>query len=323
MNNISYSKKLRKYAKKMFLIRLLGSRCDKCGCTSYNKLCFHHLDKSVKEFSLVSKDMSISRLINEAKKCILLCHNCHRQIHENKPKQSKILLLNHKQKHQCENCGYSKSLNALEFHHIDPTQKDFQISSIHFNIKEDIPINIKNEIDKCIVLCSNCHNDQHFDYNFYNDNLDKIISMSNNIREYKKYDHKKILELFLNNHSEKEISDILKIPKLIIRELLLKNKLKTKTKIIDDKVLIKLHAEGLNSNEISKKLNKTQSSICRKLQKLKLIPNKRNSSNIKIPLTKQELENLLKDYSYGEIANLFGTTRQAIYKKAIKYELNK
>ncbi len=60
---------------------------------------------------------------------------------------------------KCEICGYDKYFGALEFHHKDPTQKDLQISKVRtrtFNNK------IKKELDKCLLLCSNCHREIHF-----------------------------------------------------------------------------------------------------------------------------------------------------------------
>lgn len=59
---------------------------------------------------------------------------------------------------KCEICGYDKFQGALEFHHRDPTQKDFQLSKARswtFNER------IKNELDKCQILCSNCHKELH------------------------------------------------------------------------------------------------------------------------------------------------------------------
>lgn len=58
---------------------------------------------------------------------------------------------------QCEFCGYSRCLRALEFHHKDPTKKDFQISA-NPNISWE---NMKIELDKCLLLCSNCHAEEH------------------------------------------------------------------------------------------------------------------------------------------------------------------
>lgn len=57
---------------------------------------------------------------------------------------------------QCIRCGYNKCFKALEFHHLDPTQKDFTISNDHFKLKEAI-----EESKKCILLCSNCHKEFH------------------------------------------------------------------------------------------------------------------------------------------------------------------
>ena len=58
---------------------------------------------------------------------------------------------------KCQKCGYNKCLSALEFHHIDPNQKDFGPSS-NMNMAWD---KIKNEIDKCILVCANCHREIH------------------------------------------------------------------------------------------------------------------------------------------------------------------
>jgi len=58
---------------------------------------------------------------------------------------------------KCERCGYSKYVGALEFHHLDPTKKDFSIG--HGSIKSWA--RTKEELDKCIMLCSNCHKEVH------------------------------------------------------------------------------------------------------------------------------------------------------------------
>ena len=58
---------------------------------------------------------------------------------------------------KCERCGYNKCNRALEFHHLDPLQKDFGISK-HINRNID---DLKAEVDKCILLCSNCHAEVH------------------------------------------------------------------------------------------------------------------------------------------------------------------
>ncbi len=58
---------------------------------------------------------------------------------------------------KCEICGYDRSQTAMDFHHIDPKHKDFQISRRRGCCWEKI----KKELDKCYLLCSNCHREYH------------------------------------------------------------------------------------------------------------------------------------------------------------------
>lgn len=58
---------------------------------------------------------------------------------------------------KCERCGYDKCMRALEFHHLDPSEKDFGISK---NLCKSMEKQ-KAEVDKCILLCSNCHAEVH------------------------------------------------------------------------------------------------------------------------------------------------------------------
>ena len=57
---------------------------------------------------------------------------------------------------KCEICGYNKCIEALEFHHLNPEEKDFTISggTKGFN-------SLKPELDKCILVCANCHREIH------------------------------------------------------------------------------------------------------------------------------------------------------------------
>lgn len=77
-------------------------------------------------------------------------------------KRRKIELVKYKGG-KCEICGYDKSIRALQFHHKSPKGKDFTISGKSYS-KETL---IK-EVDKCILVCSNCHHEIHEKW----DNLD-------------------------------------------------------------------------------------------------------------------------------------------------------
>lgn len=58
---------------------------------------------------------------------------------------------------KCSKCGYSKCLDALCFHHLDPNKKSFEITR-GITLRWD---RIKEEINKCILLCANCHAEIH------------------------------------------------------------------------------------------------------------------------------------------------------------------
>lgn len=62
---------------------------------------------------------------------------------------------------ECEKCGYKKCIDALEFHHKDPNEKDFTISGKSWSFER-----LKKEADKCILVCSNCHKEIHFELKF-------------------------------------------------------------------------------------------------------------------------------------------------------------
>lgn len=55
-------------------------------------------------------------------------------------------------------CGYNQCVGALEFHHKDPTQKD---PKIRFGNSRVSFKKIEKELDKCIMLCANCHREEH------------------------------------------------------------------------------------------------------------------------------------------------------------------
>ena len=58
----------------------------------------------------------------------------------------------------CSICGYNKYLGALEFHHLDPKNKDFTPSKLKRYTFDD---KVKIELDKCILVCANCHREIH------------------------------------------------------------------------------------------------------------------------------------------------------------------
>ena len=63
---------------------LRGGRCEKCGYDKCIKaLEFHHLDPFKKDFTISNAHFRLKDAVEESKKCILLCANCHRELHDN------------------------------------------------------------------------------------------------------------------------------------------------------------------------------------------------------------------------------------------------
>lgn len=75
---------------------------------------------------------------------------------------------------KCLSCNYNSYQGALEFHHLDPNEKEFNISQaryLNFN-------SIKKELDKCMLLCSNCHKEIHGKLIKYDEKSGTIIRNS-------------------------------------------------------------------------------------------------------------------------------------------------
>jgi len=57
---------------------------------------------------------------------------------------------------KCAHCGIESEYPIYDFHHLDPTEKEREVTR---SLKWD---KVKAEIDKCIMLCSNCHRIEHY-----------------------------------------------------------------------------------------------------------------------------------------------------------------
>ena len=114
--------------------------CTKCG-----------IEKPITEFHWRNKAEGTHR--SECK----ACHSSYmKQIYENKRKTVGDI----KQSLSCAKCGYNEFPVALDFHHLDPTQKDTTVARmLSNNYQLD---KTPQEIDKCICLCANCHRVFHF-----------------------------------------------------------------------------------------------------------------------------------------------------------------
>lgn len=84
MNSNNRVKEWRKNTKTK-MVTAMGGSCQCCGYNACNNaLAFHHIDPSIKEIGfgdIRANPASWTKIVTELKKCILVCHNCHSEIH--------------------------------------------------------------------------------------------------------------------------------------------------------------------------------------------------------------------------------------------------
>lgn len=103
------------------------------------------------------------RLGEEMAKCEVLCANCHRVEHhgngrDEKRQHLRAWLDEHKATAGCSRCAESDP-RCLVFHHVD--DKRASISELVANCRPRDEI--EAELQRCVVLCANCHRKEHFE----------------------------------------------------------------------------------------------------------------------------------------------------------------
>lgn len=87
------------------------------------------------------------------------CKKCANDYYTKRQKKIKIKMIEYKGG-ECERCSLKLEdthYAVFDFHHIDPNEKDDNFKKIKFQKWEKI----KKEIDKCMLVCSNCHREIH------------------------------------------------------------------------------------------------------------------------------------------------------------------
>ncbi len=87
------------------------------------------------------------------------CKECHAAEVREKYHQRKEMLNDFKSQCKCAKCGDTRSY-VLDFHHINPNEKEDTLARLTSNTSSVERIN--TEMQKCVVLCSNCHREFHY-----------------------------------------------------------------------------------------------------------------------------------------------------------------
>lgn len=156
------SKERSRQQKNRRLIQQARSSCSSCGFDDPRALQFDHLNPGDKCFNIGRGTCKSERsLLEEIAKCRVLCANCHRKhtkdSYPNKAvpvgsKEEQKRQLIQERKTACFDCGLEEQV-CLEFDHV--VDKTFNISEAPtraISVEQ-----LKSELAKCEVVCSNCH----------------------------------------------------------------------------------------------------------------------------------------------------------------------
>jgi hypothetical protein len=161
-----------------------GLCCAECGYDKHPAaLQFHHVDENTKVGNVskmvATPNVKFEVILIEIAKCIVLCANCHAIHHEQELRpttpasvQAKYVR-DHRAKRKewlrkqklaisCEDCGFNDHPVALQFHHVDATDKVSEVSRLLHSEGRSLDV-IASEIAKCDVLCANCHAIHHYE----------------------------------------------------------------------------------------------------------------------------------------------------------------
>lgn len=148
--------------------------CTKCPESDPACLDFHHLSSADKEMAvnkMVPYGYSKSDIEAEMEKCEILCANCHAKEHVSAPEarvmaegaQTRVERLRqwayeYKRTRGCQRCSETDPV-CLQFHHV--SEKHAGVSEMITNGEPES--DIRAEVEKCVVLCANCHRKEHYE----------------------------------------------------------------------------------------------------------------------------------------------------------------
>jgi hypothetical protein len=157
---------------------------------------------------------------------------------------------------KCSVCDYDKSIHALEFHHINPEEKEFSVCSYSYLNKAKL----LDEAKKCILVCSNCHKEIHYDE--CDVKLEYINLNQNEIEDFLKVPKKEYDECPICGNKKEKSHKTCSLKCAGIK----------KSKISwDDIDLKKLLLEGNGWNDIGEMLDISGNAVKKRAKKLNLL----------------------------------------------------
>lgn len=216
------------------------------------------------------------------------CKECRKDAVIDTRRRNKIKLVEYKGG-KCERCGYDKCIDALEFHHLNPDEKDFGLSCGDTRSLEKL----KAEADKCIMVCANCHREIHAE-----ERERKILE-----RDEKKIENE--IVFFNNNAKNKRLQS----RKLLKEKLIL-------SEIVND------IDKKISKKDIAKKYNVSVKVIKTFLKKNGVEYNEATNKNITRKINIEDFIDKFRIYgSFIKVGKYYGVSDNAIKKWCCKNNL--
>lgn len=157
---------------------------------------------------------------------------------------------------KCEICGYDKCLNALDFHHKNKEEKSFALNSANYNRSFE---ELKKEVDKCVLVCANCHREIHYKENEerIGDNIAHEIEFSKKGKKIDTLDVEKIKKELNSRLYQAEIAAKYNVSLATLKRFLIANGLTKKRINVDTNKLLEFYKEEPTYEYLAKKFNTT------------------------------------------------------------------
>ena len=127
--------------------------CNMCNLEKpYDEFLWRNKTKGIKHYQCRECYKEIRKKSYESNKDYYLKKNI------KKRNENVVFYREYKKDKKCVICGENEQV-CLDFHHVNPNHKDVEVSKLQYSTYSQKKI--INEIEKCIILCANCHRKVH------------------------------------------------------------------------------------------------------------------------------------------------------------------
>jgi hypothetical protein len=200
----------------------------------------------------------------------------HRELHscinaKEDSERNKLIALEFKKLISCERCGYNNCNKALDFHHQSDKLQEISdaVANRRWKTVQDIEDDIKIELDKCIVLCANCHRTEHSDVEHLLSHIEEIQKKADSLPTGTiRIDRERLFQLHAKGFSQREIARTLKCGFSTVCGIMKEAGIHCYPKNVDTELVIRLRNAGMSQSGICEKIGVHHMTLKRVMKEL-------------------------------------------------------